>query len=187
MKRSLKVFTILIVMLLSVSMYAVAGGQSEDGQSKIVIKYSDSDPPGGMRTDFIADYFLPEIEKLSEGRVEFQDFWGGALLGPPEALKGINDGITDMGFLFPEFFPEQLPLHQIFKLFPVGPGSWKAQRWIYETAYEEIPELKEELAKWNQMPLFTTAGLPGTFTSSYKVEAIEDLEGKKWRTSMVFI
>jgi len=183
MKRTGKMIALGIVMLLLAVAFVSAGGQGEGGDAKVVIKYSDSDPPGGMRTDFVADYLLPAIVEESGGNVEFQDFWGGALLGPPEALKGIRDGITDMGFLFPEFFPEQLPLHQIFKLFPVGPGSWEAQRWIYETAYEEIPELKEELARWNQMPILMTAGLPGTFTSSYKVDAIEDLEGKKWRAS----
>jgi TRAP-type C4-dicarboxylate transport system substrate-binding protein len=188
MKRTVKVLALASALLLLVSAVLVAGGQSEEGgkaeKAKIVVKYSDSDPPGGVRTAFLADFFLPEIVKQTDGQVEFQDFWGGALLGPPEALKGIKDGITDIGFLFPEFFPEQLPLHQIFKLFPVGPGSWEAQRWIYETAYEEIPELEEELvAKWNQKPLLMTAGLPGTFTSSYKVDSIDDLDGKKWRAS----
>lgn len=184
MKMKGKMLALMIVLLLACTAFVSAGGQQDaGGGEKIVIKYSDSDPPGGVRTAFMADYFLPEVEKQTDGQIEFQDFWGGALLGPPEALKGIKDGITDIGFLFPEFFPEQLPLHQIFKLFPVGPGSWEAQRWIYETAYEEIPELKEELAEWNQMPILMTAGLPGTFTSSYKVDSIDDLSGKKWRAS----
>jgi TRAP-type C4-dicarboxylate transport system substrate-binding protein len=88
-----------------------------------------------------------------------------------------------MGFVFPEFYSKQLPLHQGFKLFPVGPGSWAAQRWFYDKVYSEVPEFKAELQKFNQMPLLATAGLPGAFLSTKPITKVDDLKGRKWRAS----
>ena len=103
MKKTFRATVLLLVLLLLVTMFAAAAGQ-KDGDQKVVIKYNDSDVPGGMRTTFVNEVFLPGIVEETGGRVEIQDFWGGSLLGPPETLVGINDGITDVGFMFAEFF-----------------------------------------------------------------------------------
>ncbi|MBS1116117.1 MAG: transporter substrate-binding protein, partial [candidate division NC10 bacterium] len=118
----------------------------------ITIKYTDSDPPGGVRTNYVKNVWFPEMVKQTGGKVAFQDFWGGAMVSAPESLKAIGDNVANMGFVFAEFYSKQLPLHQGFKLFPVGPGSWQAQRWFYEKVYGEIPEFSAELKKYNQMP-----------------------------------
>ena len=41
----------------------------------ITLKYSDHDPLGGMRTNFLKNVWLPEIEKQTNGKVKIQDFW----------------------------------------------------------------------------------------------------------------
>ncbi|MCC8194658.1 MAG: hypothetical protein LIP28_08445 [Deltaproteobacteria bacterium] len=98
---------------------ALPGGAS----AAKVLKYSDHDPSGGLRTKFYKEVFLAEIEKQTEGRIKIQDFWGGALLSAPEALQGIGDGVADMGMVYADFNPKQLLLHQGFKVFPTGPGD----------------------------------------------------------------
>ena len=50
----------------------------------ITIKYSDSDPPGGVRTDFVKNVWMPEMIKQTGGKVAFQDFWGGAMVSAHE-------------------------------------------------------------------------------------------------------
>ena len=94
----------------------------------IKMKYSDHDPPGGMRTDFVKDVWLAEIQKQTGDRIKIQDFWGGALMGSKEILKGIGDGVTQMGFAYPGHYPGQLPAHTIFKLFPKGPSKFENTR-----------------------------------------------------------
>ena len=69
--------------------------------AEMTLQYSDHDPPGAMRTGFNKDVWLPEIEKQTGGEVKIQDFFGGALLGSKEILKGIGDGVTDLGFAYP--------------------------------------------------------------------------------------
>jgi TRAP-type C4-dicarboxylate transport system substrate-binding protein len=149
----------------------------------ITVKYSDHDPPGGVRTNFVKNVWFPEMIRQTGNKIAIQDYWGGAMVSAPEALKAIGDNVTNMGFVFAEFYSKQLPLHQGFKLFPVGPASWAAQRWFYDKVYSEIPEFKAELQKFNQMPLLATAGLPGAFLSTKPINGVADLKGRKWRAS----
>jgi TRAP-type C4-dicarboxylate transport system substrate-binding protein len=151
--------------------------------AKITIKYSDHDPPGGMRPKFIQEIWMPEMIKQTNGKIQFQDFWGGALLGGSETLKGTADNVTNMAFVCPEFFSKQLVAHDAFKLFPVGPGKWKSVLWLYKKAYAEIPELNAELKKWNQKVLLTATGLPLSFNSTSPITKVSDLKGNKWRAS----
>jgi TRAP-type C4-dicarboxylate transport system substrate-binding protein len=149
----------------------------------VILKYSDHDPSSGIRPTFIKNVWLDEIEKQTNGKVKIQDFWGGSLLGAKESLMGVEDGITNIALVFPDFYPNQLPVHQIFRLFPVGPGKWENLSWFYQKAYQEVPELGAELKKYNQKPLFIAAGLPAAFTSTKPITNISDLKGSKWRAS----
>lgn len=151
-------------------------------EAKVVtLKYSDHDPPGGMRTEFLKNVWLPEIVKQTGGQVTIQDFWGGALLGSKEVFKGIGDRVTDMGFLFPGHYPGQLVALGIFRLFPRGPSKFENMVWLYRKVYEEVPEFNEELKKVNQKVLLFTAGLPGAFVTTKRITKLDDIKGYKWR------
>lgn len=147
----------------------------------IKMKYSDHDPPGGMRTQFVKDTWLPEIENQSNGQVKIQEFWGGALMGSKEILKGIGDGVTQMGFVYPGHYPGQLPAHTILKLFPRGPSKFENMVWFYRKIYAEVPEFKAELEKANVMTVMFTAGLPGAFAGKNPLTGIDDVKDDKWR------
>jgi TRAP-type C4-dicarboxylate transport system substrate-binding protein len=134
-----------------------------------------------MRTNFVKDVWLPEIVKQSDNKVKIQDFWGGALLGSKEILKGIGDGVTNMGFAYPGHYPGQLPAHTIFKLFPRGPSKFENMVWFYRKVYEEIPEFQAELKKANVKPILITAGLPGAFCGKNPLSGLNDIKGDKWR------
>jgi len=145
------------------------------------LKYTDHDPLGGVRTDFVKNVFLPEIEKQSGGKIEVEDFWGGALMGSKEVLNGIGDGVADFGYVYPGHYPRQLIAHSVYNLFPQGPKKFSDIVKLYRRIYDEVPELKEELAKAGVMPLMIGAGLPGAFTGVNPLKSIEDVKGDKWR------
>ena len=167
--------------LILVILFVIIGLTTVCRADTIKIKYSDHDPPGGMRTKFIKDVWLPEIVKQTDSKVKIQDFWGGALLGSKEILKGIGDGVTNMGFAYPGHYPGQLPAHTIFKLFPRGPSKFENMVWFYRKVYEEIPEFQAELKKANVKPILITAGLPGAFCGKNQLSGLNDIKGDKWR------
>jgi len=168
------VFVIIFVMLVSV--YPLAADKP------IVINYSDSDPTTAMRSTFVKDVWLPEIEKQTHGKVKMQAFWGGSVLGHSEALKGVKDGVADMAFIFPDAFPKQLQAYQMFKLFPKVLSDWENTAWIYHKAFDEIPEFTAELEAWNQKLLLVVPGLTTGMFATYPVDSLEDFVGKKWRS-----
>lgn len=149
--------------------------------SGIALNYSDHDPLGGMRTQFVKNVWLSEIVEQSGGQIQVRDFWGGALLSSKEILTGIGDGVADIGMVYPGHYPRQLIAHSIFNLFPRGPTDFDDMVWLYRKAFAEIPALEDELRKANVLPLMITAGLPGAFSSTRPLNNIDDLQGYKWR------
>ena len=149
--------------------------------SGIALNYSDHDPLGGMRTQFVKDVWLQEIVEQGDGEIHVRDFWGGALLSSKEILTGIGDGVADIGMVYPGHYPRQLIAHSIFNLFPRGPTDFNDMVWLYRKAYAEVPAFEAELRKANVFPLMITAGLPGAFSSTQPLDTIDDLQGYKWR------
>lgn len=143
--------------------------------------YSDHDPLGGMRTQFVKDVWLPEMVSQSGGEIRVRDFWGGALLSSKEILKGIGDGVADIGMVFPGHYPRQLLAHSVFSLFPRGPTGFADMIWFYRKVYVEVSAFEAELRKANVMPLMITAGLPGAFSSTSRLENLDDIKGNRWR------
>jgi len=145
------------------------------------LKYSDHDATGGMRTDFVQDVWLPEIEKRTDGAIKIRPFFGGTLLGSKEVLGGVGDNIAQVGFAFPGHYPNRMVAHSVFAMFPTGPKDFENQSWLYHQAYDQIPELKAEMAEAGVVPLMVTAGLPGAFFGKKKLSGLDGIEGDKWR------
>lgn len=163
----------------AVALLALTAACSET--SGISLNYSDHDPLGGMRTQFVKDVWLAEIAAQSGGEIRVRDFWGGALLSSKEVLTGVGEGVADIGFVYPGHYPRQLAAHSIFSLFPRGPTGFADIIWFYRKVYDDIPAFEAELRKANVFPLMITAGLPGAFTSTEPLESLADIEGDRWR------
>ncbi len=146
------------------------------------IRYSDHDPLGGMRTDFVKEVWLPEISEQTNQEIEVRDFFGGTLLGSKEVVTGVGQGVANMGFVYPGHYPERLVAHTIFTLFPRGPAKFEDMAWFYHQLYDRVPAFREELAAANWEPLMLTAGLPGAFAGVNELNSLEDIKGERWRS-----
>jgi len=147
-----------------------------------VLTLSEHDPHAGLKGQ-ILDYWFNEIEKQTDSQVKIKAYWGGALLKGAEQLQGVMEHIVDIAVIYPGFFPKQLPVHQAFVLFPQGPEKWENVKWIYDRAYQEIPELREEIEAMNQIPIFIKSELPRTFISTKPIDSIDDIINQKWRVA----
>ena len=148
-----------------------------------ILRYSDHEPLGGMRTKFIKDVFFAAIERESKGRLKVDDHWDGKLSTGYDALRVVGDGkVADMAIVVPEYMAKDLPLHQIFKSFPVGPTGQK-QVSFFRRAYAEIAQFPEDLEKNNAVPVLLATGYPVAFFSTKPLGNLKDLEGNKWRSA----
>ncbi|AWH88943.1 TRAP transporter substrate-binding protein DctP [Limnobaculum parvum] len=147
------------------------------------LKYTDHEPLGGMRTRFIKEAFFSAIEKESNGRLKIEAHWGGELASGYDALRVAGEGSTaDMAIVVPEYASNDLPLHQIFKSFPIGPSGDK-QLEFYRRVYAEIPAFPAELKNKNVVNILFGTGFPVAFFSTNKLNTLEDIKGSKWRTA----
>lgn len=148
-----------------------------------ILKYTDHEPLGGMRTQFIKDVFFSAIEKESNGRLKIEAHWGGELASGYDALRLVGkEKSVDMAIVVPEYAPKNLPLHQIFKSFPIGPTG-DEQLSFYHRVYAEIPDFPAELKKENVVNILFSTGFPVAFFSTKQLNTLEDIRGGKWRSA----
>src|SRR5690606_3702872 len=57
--------------------------------------------------------FLSSVEERSNGTIEIERFWEGALLDGPSTLSGIASGRADIGHVATIYNPSELPLTQV--------------------------------------------------------------------------
>lgn len=148
-----------------------------------VLNYSDHEPLGGMRTRFLKDVFFPAIERFSEGRLRIADHWDGEIAEAYDALGAVSTSANaDMATVVPEYTAEQLPLHQIFKSFPMGPTG-DAQVQFLQRVYDEVPEFTAELARNGLVNIYIGTGYPVSFFSTAPLADLTAIPGGRWRTA----
>ena len=124
----------------------LAAGLLHSAAAQTVLRYSDHEPYGNMRTRFINDVFFKHVEAESGGRIKIEPHWGGSIAKAHDELQAIADHKTDLIVAVPEYSLQQLPLHQLFKGFMTGP-SGDAQVQALRRIYADIPELTAEYQK----------------------------------------
>lgn len=129
-----------------------------------ILRYTDHEPYGGMRTQIIKEIFCRNW-KESQGRLKIEPHWNGETAISYDALTTISDGSkADMGIVVPEYTAKQLPLHQIFKSFAIGPDHGASQVEFFRRVYAEIPEFNAELERNNIVNLQFFLGYPVGFS-----------------------
>ncbi|PSY63913.1 TRAP transporter substrate-binding protein DctP [Escherichia sp. 20412-1] len=149
-----------------------------------ILHYTDHEPYGGMRTQLIKEVLFAEIGKESQGRLKIEPHWNGEIAISYDALATISDGSkADMGIVVPEYTAKQLPLHQIFKSFAIGPEHGASQVEFFRRVYAEIPELNAEIERNNVVNLQFFLGYPVGFFSTKPIMKLTALQGTSWRTA----
>lgn len=171
MKKISRLMAVVFAALFSTSVFA---------QTTIV--FSEHEPLGNMRTRFLADFF-DNIEKESKGRVKIEAHWAGELSSSYDALKTVKDGsAAQFATVVPEYAAKDLPLHQLFKSFPVGPAGQK-QVDFFRGIYKKAPALLKELDEANLHPVLIATGYPVGFFSAKPISDLGDIKGQVWRSA----
>lgn len=151
-------------------------------QAPRILKFSDHEPLGGMRTRFLKDVVFPAIEEESNGRLKIEDHWDGEIAAAYDALGAVSKGATDIGTVVPEYTAKELPLHQIFKSFIKAPVGHR-QIDFFNRVYSEAPAFPAELDKNNIVQIYFGTGYPVAFFRNAPMASLDELKGGRWRSA----
>lgn len=155
---------------------------SNIAHAAITLTYASNGPEQSIRGE-AEKLFLDEIERQSNGKIKISAFWSNTLVSAPEALKAVQDGVVDMAFINPFFYPKALPFWNAIPLNSFGPTKGEEIISLYNELYDKIPELSDDLKKNKQFAPFIFASDCYSFVSTKKINNISQLKGLKSRAS----
>lgn len=149
-------------------------------QQTITLRYASYQPQRGPEYD--ADiWMIKEIASRTNGRVKIEGYWDNTLLGQREMLKGIQEGTADLGFVFAGFFPKELTLWTVGTPILKGPIDLDKKSELFWKFYEQVPELKGELAAANQTLVSIDQSGELALISTKPIVKVDDIKGLKFR------
>ena len=175
MRKGISLFIMSLLLILCVFV-----GASIASEETIKLTLADNTPPTGLRGEAVK-LFLEEIEKHTNGRVQIDVFWAESLLKGKEILKGVKDGIVDIGFINTAYYPGQLVVNGSIVTFPRGPVQYDYIFEVNTRIIEEIPEFKLELQESNQKLLYYYPSTPMSVACREPITSFEDFKGKRIR------
>jgi len=149
----------------------------------IVLKYATYYPETHMFT--VADKnALEKIKKDSNGKIDFQYYTSGSLVGSKESYEQLKQGVCDLGYISSQYVP--------------GFDLTKAQRaWWYGGDFSKIFEIYMKVlakypayeAEWADVKVLTRDSIPPyhILTAKKAIRTIEDFKGLKIKAVPQFI
>ncbi len=128
------------------------------------------------------NWFLDEIAKRSDGRIQIKKFWSGSLHKVGQHLPAIRDGLSEISLISYGYYPSDVPLSRGLEWYYRGCDYADALLLLCRDIYAETPELRKEweernnskvlyFTNWNYCPYMMKEPLAG----------VADLKGKKVR------
>jgi len=151
-------------------------------EKTIILSLAEFNPPESEsgRQSII---FQEELAEKTGGKVNLKIYWAGSLLGGKEILRGVQDGVADMGSINPNYYPNQLPISGVFNVIPKGPVKYESQIMVYEKVNEKVLAWEQEFLSHNQIPLYKYALSDKAICSTKPIASLKDFENQKMRAA----
>ena len=151
------------------------------GARATTLRFSDYGPNRGARADAL-QWYADQIKQRSGGDLQIQFFWGGSLLGGKDTLKGVGDGVADIGTVIGFFTPRELRAYNIGDLPVDNSDIWVGLRSMYELSTKNAAIKKEfDKAHVHYLTNYTTG--PIQLICNKKITSISEMKGVKVRAS----
>jgi len=147
----------------------------------IELKFAHGFSPKHTMQVKVFEPWAEKITKLTNGRVKFTMFPGGALGKMPDHYSLVEKGLADIVYILQDYTPGRFPMTTVFELPFMIPNATKCSEAMWKT-YEKFPAFQKEYAKVKVLALF--AHPPGHFhTTKVPIRNIDDFKGLKIRTA----
>lgn len=184
MERSRSLIRVMAVLLVG-GLLIFSSAPSALSQERVQRWQPSSWLPSGVTWDTIG-YISDYVNRMSNGRLIMTPSPPGAIVPVPEQLSAVSTGVMEATFIWPGYFPGELPVAFMHGDCFAAPKTIAELRYLYET-YEggRIMEiLRQEYAKHGVHlvgNLYWT--LDNLMISKVPIRGIADIRGKKFRTS----
>jgi TRAP-type C4-dicarboxylate transport system substrate-binding protein len=115
-------------------------------------------------------------------KIVWKEAYAGSLLKPTFVLKGVQDGIADIGFEPTVFHPDKLPLEQISFVTPFTTDNVQLVGKTMNKMHEMFPEYAAMYGKFDVVWLAGSSYDSYELFSTFPVKSMDDVKGKKIST-----
>ncbi len=123
--------------------------------------------------------FAEKVAKLTNGRVKIKIYPGGTLGNPKTMVDAIRTGITDIGFVLPEYVPGRFKRSSVFELPFIFHSATHVTKVTYAIYKDYLaPDYKDFKVLW-----FLSAPLTQLMTVKKPVKSLADMKGLRIRSA----
>lgn len=145
---------------------------STGSKETIELTYSNFFPPTHLNS-ILAQEWINEIQRLSDGQVKITYFPGGSLTAAANIYDGVVNGISDIGMSCFAYTVGRFPVNELVDLPHKYPNGWVATK-VANDYYNEFKPAELD----DTHPLYFHAHGPGVIITTEKaVTKLEDMKG----------
>jgi TRAP-type transport system periplasmic protein len=131
----------------------------------------------------IRDHFIPEVDRLLEDaggnyRIDWNEAYA-TLVRPGGELDAVRTGVTDMAFVITLFVEPQMPLQNVTYVTPFVTDDVLLMTRVMTEMHDEIPALRQTWDNHDQVYLDGASVDTYHIISSFPVDSLNDLQGRK--------
>ncbi|WP_341212376.1 C4-dicarboxylate TRAP transporter substrate-binding protein [uncultured Limimaricola sp.] len=142
--------------------------------------FGEAGPNRGARAEAL-NWFVEDVKTRTEGELNFDVQWGGALFKADAAAQAVADGVADAGTIIGVYFPQEMLAYGIADLPVQNPDPWVGMK-ATDELMRGSEAIQANLADQNLVYL-------GTYTTSAvhigckgkAIRTVEDIDGLKVR------
>lgn len=156
-----------------------SGSAEADGTTKLVVaSFNHADSPETR----VLDWWLDEVESLSEGKVTFDRNHQETLCAGTEIVQCVRDGRADIGMTIPSYNAGFFPVSELINL-PFQTDNAEAASKAYQALIEENEEVAAEANAHGLRTLFHVAADTALIGANKPIENVADLKGASVRSA----
>lgn len=124
----------------------------------------------------VFEEFANKVNEKTNGRVKITVYPTGTLNPPPETFNAVKTGLADIGAAPVGYSAAIMPLSKLLGDAMMGVPNVREATRIWNTAYNEMPELQKEFEDMHVLWLYSTSPL-SIGTTKKPIHKIEDFKG----------
>lgn len=152
-------------------------------QQSIPLTVASSHPTTIPWVGMIQTHFMAETDRLlaenGSYAIDWQEAFGGTLYRANATLTSVEEGITDIGWVFSYLEGAKMPLSQVTAYTPFATSNVPVQLDVMRQLYEENDAFRNEWEQYNIVMLGMTASDSYDLYTKTPVNTLADLQGMR--------